>query len=371
MILYIIATVVSIILAYESCRIKAGENTRAALYQRACLVTIFILLFALSACRVNVGNDYAKYVEFMHRIYTDKYIADPGVPTEWGFNLLTRIIYGLSGYENFLLIFAIYSFATVAIFLVAMRKQSVDFALTFYMFMTLGYYFQSFSTVRYYLALAIALYCMKLVVDKEWVKFVILVLLGSGFHKSILVILPLYFLASLAWKKWQLVLALLFCTTFLFLQDFYLKVVVTLYPSYEDTEYLDGSGFSWINIIRCVAVLALALCIYKKDVVCDKVMSFYFYLNLGALALYVFCSFLPIISRIGYYLTVSQILYVPALLNNIENKKLQKLIKAGVITVCILYFAMYLKKASNDGVLVLPYKSFFFNDMVDILSDVE
>ena len=100
MILYIIATVVSIILAYESCRIKAGENTRAALYQRACLVTIFILLFALSACRVNVGNDYAKYVEFMHRIYTDKYIADPGVPTEWGFNLLTRLIYGLAGYET-------------------------------------------------------------------------------------------------------------------------------------------------------------------------------------------------------------------------------------------------------------------------------
>lgn len=370
MVLYIFTALISIILAYESSKIKVSENTRGALYQRACLISIFVILFMLSACRVNVGNDYAKYVEFMHRLYTDKYISDPGVPTEWGFNILTRIIYGLSGYENFMLVFAIYAFATVAIFLVAMRKLSVNFAFTFYMFMSLGYYFQSFSTVRYYLALAIALYCMKLVIDKKWIEFILLVILGTGFHKSILVIIPLYFLASIAWKKWHMVIALLICTTFLFLQDFYLKVVVTLYPSYEDTEYLDGSGFSWINIIRCVGVLALALLLYKKSIANNSEMRFYFYLNLGALALYVFCSFLPIISRIGYYLTVSQIVFVPALIEDIDNEKLKKAAKAGVIIVCALYFCMYLYKASDDGVLVLPYKSIFFHDMVEILSDV-
>lgn len=371
MILYIITALVSVTLAYESSRVTVGiNNTRAKLYQRACLVALFVLLFAVSACRLNVGNDYAKYVEFMHRLYTDKYIDDPGVPTEWGFNLLTRIIYGLSGYENFLLVFAIYSFATVGIFLSAMKKQSEDFALTFFMFMTLGYYFQSFSTVRYYLALAIALYCMKLVCDRQWLQFIVLVLLGTGFHKSILVIVPLYFLATLHWKRWQLLVVLGFCSTFLFLQDFYLRVVVFLYPSYEDTEYLNGSGLSIINIARCIGVLVLALFLYKKTVDDDR-LNFYFYLNLGALALYLFCSFLPIISRIGYYLTVSHILYVPSLISRIDNKKIKRMVTLGLIAACILYFVMYLLKASNDGVLVLPYRTFFFNDMVDILSDVE
>jgi len=370
-ILYITTALISILLAYESNRMHGdNEQSRAVYYSRACLVAIFVLLFALSACRLNVGNDYAKYVEFMHRLYTDKYIDDPGVPTEWGFNLLTRIVYGLSGFENYLLVFAIYAFATIGIFLVAMKKQSEDFALTFFMFMTLGYYFQSFSTVRYYLALAIALYCMKLVIDKRWVEFVILVILGTGFHKSILVILPSYFLASLSWKKWQLAIMLLFCTTFLFMQDFYLAVVVKLYPSYEDTEYLSGSGFSWINIIRCAAVLVLSLICYKQIFNGNRKLSFYFYCNLGALALYVFCSFLPIISRIGYYLSVSHILFVPELLANMENEKLRKLFKVALILGCILYFAMYLMKASDDGVLVLPYRTFFFHDMVDIVSDV-
>ena len=99
-------------------------------------------------------------------------------------------------------------------------------------------------------------------------------------------------------------------------------------------------------------------------------MQFYFYLNLGALVLYVFCSFLPIISRIGYYLTVSHILFLPALLRETENVRWRKLLRAGMILAAVLYFAIFMSRAYDDGLLILPYKSFFFHDMVNILSDM-
>lgn len=364
--------------------------TRQQLTNRICLCAIFTILFALSACRLNVGNDYAKYVEFMHLVNCDAY-----VPTEIGFNLLVKLVYDLSGFENFLLVFAVYSFVTVLLFLLAMYEQSDEFRLSFFLFMTLGYYFQTFSTVRYYLALAAALYSMKFVLRRQWGRFVLLVLLGATFHKSLLVVIPLYFLASLRWKKWQLAVAALFSTTFLFLQDFYLKVVVFLYPTYEDTEYLEG-GTSYINILRCAAVLALAgivyvmerresaesdsgECVSKSDgcvinergqLKQDPRFWFYLYLNLGALVLYTLCSFLPIISRIGYYLTVSQILFLPMLLARVKDDKWRRLFRAGILLAAVFYFAMYLSRAANDGVLVLPYKTFLFHDMVNILSDV-
>ena len=60
---------------------------------RLCLVSVFLILFALSACRLNVGNDYAKYVEFMHLVNCNAY-----VPTEAGFNGIVRLIYGISGF---------------------------------------------------------------------------------------------------------------------------------------------------------------------------------------------------------------------------------------------------------------------------------
>lgn len=69
-----------------------------------------------------MGNDYAKYVEFMHLVNCDAY-----VPTEAGFNLLVKIIYGLSGFENYLLVFAVYAFVTIGIFLFGMYEQSEDF----------------------------------------------------------------------------------------------------------------------------------------------------------------------------------------------------------------------------------------------------
>lgn len=344
--------------------------TRQQLCNRVCLSAIFTILFLLSACRLNVGNDYAKYVEFMHLVNCNAY-----VPTEIGFNLLVKLIYGLSGYENFLLVFAVYAFVTIYVFLLAMYEQSDEFPLTFFLFMALGYYFQTFSTVRYYLALAVALYSMKFVLRRQWGRFLVLIFLGAAFHKSLLVVIPLYFLASLPWKKWQLAIAALFCTTFLFMQDFYLKVVVFLYPTYEDTEYLEG-GTSYINILRCAAVLIFAGIVWfqqkkeEKNLSEDGRFCFYFYLNLGAWILYVFCSFLPIISRVGYYLTVSQILFLPMLLQKVEDKRWRRLFRAGILCASVLYFVMYLKKASGDGVLILPYRMFFFNDMVDILSDV-
>lgn len=374
MILYITVAVITVLLANmvdnHAIQLNNGQPTRQRMVNRVCILIVFLVLFGLSALRMNVGNDYAKYVEFMHRLYTSQYISDPGVPTEWGFNLLAMIVYTLSGYENFLLVFAIYAFATVAFFLAALYEQSVEFPFSFFMFMALGYYFQSFSTVRYYLALGIALYSMKYVLRKQWIRFVLFVLLGSAFHKSILVIIPLYVMATWAWKKWQLVVLLGLFSTGLFLQDFYLRVVVFLYPSYEDTEYLDGSGLSYINILRCLAVLVLALICYKESVQDNRTNQFYFYLNLAALCLYVFGSFLPIISRIGYYLTVSHILFVPALLQGMKVEKKRKFFRLIVISGCIVYFIMYLLKADNDGVLVLPYKSFLFQDMVNILSDV-
>ncbi len=259
MILYITVAAVTALLAGlvdNHPKRQSYKLTRQQLCNRICLTAIFVILFLLSACRLNVGNDYAKYVEFMHLVNCDAY-----VPTEIGFNLLVKLVYGLSGYENFLLVFACYSFATVLFFLLAMYEQSDEFGLTFFLFMTLGYYFQTFSTVRYYLALAVALYSMKFVLRRQWGRFVILILLGSAFHKSLLVVIPLYFLASLAWKKWQLAVAALFCTTFLFMQDFYLKLVVFLYPTYEDTEYLEG-GTSYISILRCAAVLLFAGIVY-------------------------------------------------------------------------------------------------------------
>lgn len=361
-----LAVLVKTVPPYGENRGLHGTVSRQQACNGLCLFSIFAVLFGVSACRLNVGNDYAKYVEFMHLIACDAYSY---VPTEAGFNALVTVLYELAGGENFLLVFAVFAFFTLWLFLKAMYEQSDSFGWSFFLFMAFGFYFSTFNTVRYYLALAMALYSVKYVLKKEWGKFILLVLLGSAFHKSMLVVIPLYFLAALAWKKWQLGLMALFCTTFFFLQDFYLKLVVFLYPSYEDTEYLEG-GISWFNILRCLGVLILALLYYKQAVEGSRKNRFYFFCNLGALVLYTCCSFLPIITRIGYYLNVIQILFIPGILMKIEDKRQKRFWCIAVGLAAAGYFGLYLLRAGNDGIRVLPYQTFMFHDMVPILSDV-
>lgn len=87
--------------------------------------------------------------------------------------------------------------------------------------------------------------------------------------------------------------------------------------------------------------------------------------------MYVCCSFLPIISRIGYYLTITHIFFLPALVSGIENKKLRRLCTVGIVAAGILYFGVFIMmKAGENGLRILPYQTFLFHEMVPILSDV-
>ncbi|WP_026509544.1 EpsG family protein [Butyrivibrio sp. LC3010] len=344
--------------------ISRGQARKAA-----GLFSLFVLLTGVSALRLNVGNDYSKYVEFMHRTFSGAV-----VPTEAGFNYLTKIIYTLSGFENYVGVFAVFAAATVFFFLAAISRQAEDFFLSFMMFMLLGYYFQSISTVRYYLALAIALYSIDLCIKKDWPGFVLLILCGSLFHKSLLVVLVLYPLAAMKWKRWMYCVLALLSVSCIFLNDIYLKIAIKLYPSYEGTEYLQG-GTSRISILRCAGVLILAAIILGRDIIKDRRMSFYFYANLGALILYVFCAFLPTVSRIAYYYSVTQILYVPALINKVINSRDDKSYRLGktlyILTIagCALYFVVYMKRGSADGVRILPYETFLFHELPATLSE--
>jgi hypothetical protein len=366
MILYITVAVVAVLMAgivrtEQPASPYPHIATRRQMLNKAALIFIFALLFLVSALRYMVGNDYYTYVHTMHVLqYSPSYMT-----TEVGFNSLVGLVYWLSGYENYLLVFAIFAFATVALFVYTIYRDSESFLFSFFLFMSFGYYYQSFSSIRYYLAVAVALWAIPLVLQKKWLPFVLVVLLGATFHKSLLVVLPLYFLASLTWKRWMLAVFGGFCVTLFFFQDLYLQLMVFLYPAYRGTEFLAG-GTSLVNIVRCGGILIFSLIYYRQAIKDSLHNRFYFFCNAGAFVMYTCCSFVPEVSRIAYYLTVTHIFFLPAIIRRIENKKQRWFFTAAIVGAAVLYFAMYLYKAPNDGVRVLPYQIFLFHDRIEV-----
>lgn len=369
MVFYMLITLVTIYLAGKvqvaaygqtKCRKSAytaeGFLKRRRFINRLYLTGIFVILFACSALRFGIGNDYRQYTQTAHEAFVGGYVV-----TEAGFNWLVKILYFLMGGEYYELVFAVFAFVTLVIFLKAFYEQSVDFSMTFYLFMTLGLYFQTYNTVRYYLALAIALYSMRYVRNRDFIKFVFWILAASLFHKSVLLTIPVYWIASYTWKKWMIAAGIFFSAGCFLAKGSILKIALLLYPSYENTIYLEG-GTSLVSIVRGLLVLGLYVW-YRKRYLADKEdkeLCFYAQLNLLSVVVYVFFAFLPVITRIAYYLSITQLFMIPKMIHGIQEEKVRKRITGIVMIACVIYFVVFLAGADKPGVGLLPYRSWLF-----------
>jgi len=365
MLLYTAVAFVTIVLAYfvdnKPVTTAYGTTRRQAL-SGACLVAVFVILFALSALRIDVGNDYKTYVVTCHEAWVNGIVV-----TEPGFNLLVKLLYTLAGWENYLLVFAVFAFATIFVYMKIAYEQSESFAMTFFLFMALGMYFRTFNTVRYYFVLAVAVYSLRYVANKQYGRFVLLICAMAFFHKSVLVVIPIYLLARFISKKWQYLVLGVLGLFFLLAKDLVMKIALILYPSYENTSYINenaGMVSGWIEnasgIGRCILVLVLCLVFYKKAIKENVTNKIYFNLNIFAIMLYVFGVYLPLLSRFTYYLMVPHILLVPNVIAQIENTKTKKRITGLVLIIGLLYFALFMKGAYDAGLRVLPYQSWIF-----------
>lgn len=371
-ILYSMITILSVwfarhVAGRRLCPAVPGGSSRQEKIDRICMAAIFAVLAGASALRIYTGNDYQTYISHFHDIYRGNYVV-----TERGFNLIVTAVYRFFQKECYLVIFALFAFLTVGVFLKALYDQSVDFTMSFFLFMTLGVYFQTYNTVRYYFALSIVLYAMRYILRKQYIRFLIAILIAALFHKTALIVIPLYLLAAVRWKWQHLIILGILAVSGLFFQEQYMELFVKLYPSYaEEEEYLASGGFSIVNVLRCVAVLVFSLYVLRgnKEWYADRETRFYFQLNLGALALYLCFSFVPFLSRIGYYLNISHLFFLPFLLKAvIENRGglgRKKICTWLILLAGGVYFLMFLYKASAVNVRILPYQSWLWIEILD------
>ncbi len=354
MILYtLLLAVGTAVAAAISPRMTLQRGTRREALNRVYLMLLFLILVIPSVLRLYTGNDYYTYIEHFHDVRCGHYVV-----TEPGFNILVKLVYSALGGEYFLVIFGIFAVATVFFFIKAFYEQSCDMAISFFLFLALGLYFQSYNSVRYYLALAMGLYSLGFVKRKEWGKFFITVLAAALFHKTALVMLLLYPAAYIPWKKWYYAVLAALGVSGLVFKDLYMKLFVFLYPSYvNEEEYLNGDYFSIVNIARCLAVIALYIFVYqfeKKELSQRPACALYLKMNILALLLYSCFSFVPFVSRIGYYLNVSQLLLIPELILCLKDKKREAAL-AALLFGGAVYFLAFLYKADDMYINILPY----------------
>ena len=360
MAIYIIVTILVVFLALGISdtstleKIPNGMQTKQQSSNKILLGAIFVLLVSISICRIAVGNDYWGYKQIFFFIESGRHVS-----TEIGFNTVVRIMHFLFGTGNYLVIFGLFGIVTIWFLIKAIYDQSAWVAFSVFLLMTGGYYFSTMASVRYYFALAVGIYAAKYAIRREWSKVILILAITSLFHMSIWILLPIYYLATREWKRWHVGILALICGSFLLFQNLYRNLIFIFYPYYEGSAF-DTGDTSLVNIAKCSAILIFSLLYYKGIVKENKELKFYFNLNLFALVLYVFCSFIPEVSRIGYYMHISNIFLIPGILKKIASKKQKMFFVIAIILAYILYFAFFLHSCYDIDVRLLPYRTWIF-----------
>lgn len=366
MILYLLITALTVFLAYfvnSACAKKTNSMGRAAAKNRqemlnAILLTgIFAVLFALSALRIGIGNDYWVYRDnFLHIIS-----GDTTVSFEIGFKALVKVLQGLFGYDNYRIVFAVMAFLTSLFFVKGLFDSADWFVMTFFLFMANGFYFMSFSNVRYYFVIAVCIYAMKFLFAKDYVRFVFWIVFASFFHKSVLLVIPVYIIAYyLKWNKKTVWLIPAACLALVLGKEVFRRLVFVFYPYYEGDLLLDVETISYANIAKCLAVLAFSFLYYKKAIKGNPKAETLFNLNLFALIIYSFGYYIPETSRICYYMVLGHVFLIPIVLKAIENKKQKTFFLASVILAYTMYLVIFIVKSREPTVMLLPYMTWLF-----------
>ena len=149
-----------------------------------------LLLFAsIFGCRYNVGVDYPHYL--------DDYLYGGNREYEFLFQTVTSFL--SSNGIHYAAFFTLWAFIEVFLLFYTFRKQRFLFPYIAFILIFGFYYLSMMNVIRQQIAACIFLYSLPYIERKQPQKYFLCVLLAFGFHKSAILLIPVYFL--LRWKK--------------------------------------------------------------------------------------------------------------------------------------------------------------------------
>jgi len=192
MTIYIISALclLSFALLSEFGYFKTSKTAKAAFLSAGSLI-----LFFISAFRFDTGYDYRPYTNFFTRTISNTTAQLATLRFEKGYVFLNRYIQLFV--NDFQVLFIIISLIVIILVYAILLKYCKNPSLGLLGFYLLGYYFVSMDLMRNLVAGLIVMYSYKYIKEKDFMRFIVIVLLASTFHLSALVFIPFYFILRL------------------------------------------------------------------------------------------------------------------------------------------------------------------------------
>ncbi|MGL5543707.1 MAG: EpsG family protein [Cetobacterium sp.] len=302
------------------------------IYEKQILTLPLTILIFYTGTRLNVGGyDYHVYKYF----YELPYFQNP-----YGYEKFFLILKDFSKFiglnYNFFLFFLslIFNFVIYKIFI----TYSIYPTLSFLIYLSTFYYWHNFTIIRNFISILIFWISLKYILQRKLIPYICLITVACLFHKTAIILYPLYFFLNYKHNKRSLFYLLGISIIINPLSYFIFKLNISFLGLSERLNRYShivehGNFYEFLELLIFVFVSLFFIKFANKK---DNL-----FLNLNIIALFTFISFyrFAIILRFLEYFRVGIFISIPFILSKIENKWIRNLL--FIILLLYLTFKYY------------------------------
>jgi hypothetical protein len=304
------------------------------------LVAVGVVLVLFAGLRDGVvGTDTGNYIRKFYD--SDSFYSVIAQP-EFGYYLLSWFCRSMS--DSYAVLLTSIAAIVVACYMATIVRLAVRYETSLYLFITLGVYTFFFNGARQGLAASLCFLSLPFLLQRRVIPYLLLILLASTFHKTALIAIPLYWVASskvrwsrLIWLAGTVLVATIFLQVFVgFASDF----LGDKYAFYGETG--EGGGGIWAAFL----VGQGAMLYYFKRFVSDtdgwyaRLLNIYL-VGLVPVVASVIASVNPSgVLRLHLYFSSTAILLWPMVFRQFRQTPLRAIISLGFMAITMGFFVM-------------------------------
>lgn len=346
-IVLIIATALSMIVRNNK------QNSR--LFTFPMLLVMALLIAFASVRNSTVGTDSNNYVGIYNYFLSD---IDQGLSMKTNIELGYIYIQYMASFisVDYWALFFCISLITVLCFFYVIGKLSVNLALSVFIFITLGTYLISFNAARQGIAVAISTIALLSVMQRKMWSYFIIIIIASFFHRTVLIMLPFYFILRMPFSYKNSVIFLIVGS----LGFYFLSTVLSVFDSAVEERYsvYEDRGATGGYLLAVFFIVLTIFLVYARkfiSIIDIKVYDVYLNYTIFTAVIYIVVAVTGSdvnFIRLTNYFAIGYILIFPLLFKkgSYFNVGFEKPI---FILLCLAFFTVYLSKMANLSPYIL------------------
>lgn len=350
-----IGVILLIILIYcciKLLRLNADDKNKLFLF------CAFVLLIFIGGFRSeNVGGDLVNYIQWYKdasSISLSDYMLKMERVGGKGYFIFTYFLNKINSSSTFYLFScSLVTLSSVAIFI---KRYSNNYLLSILLFICMGYYINTFNNVRSSISYSILLFSFPYIINKKFIKFLIIYLIALSFHTSIFPFIIAYFVDKKKFNIYVIISLGLIAYFICAILEPYIMLIMTLYSSrylYAQELFSNTKGTSLFLLLCSFLIFAN---IYIKH---DRKSTLFYNIFSIAILLQPLASIAGNLNRLTQIFAWSIIILIPNAISCLKKNRLNLLCKIIILCLLVTYFTLFICKINpstgTNSSATLPY----------------